>query len=208
MTRIIGGRLGGRRLKTPPGEGTRPTSDRVREALFSALEAELGSLQGTRFLDLYAGSGAVGLEAVSRGAVALTAVEADRRAAGVVRANAGSLGVAADVRAQPVERVVAGGPAGPAYDVVFLDPPYAQVGEVPGVLGLLLGRGWLDPDAVVVVETGRRTPEPAWPEGLVLDRRRLYGETVLWYLRGRPRPEAAPGHLLGAEPSGRSAEEG
>ncbi len=183
MTRIIGGRLGGRRLRTPPGDGTRPTSDRVREALFSALEAELGSLHDVRFLDLYAGSGAVGLEAVSRGAEALTAVESDRRAAGVVRANASALEVAADVRAQPVERVLAAGPGGPAYDVVFLDPPYARVDGLPEVLGLLLGHGWLVPDALVVVETGRRTPEPAWPPGLALDRHRVYGETVLWYLR-------------------------
>lgn len=201
--RIIGGRLGGRRLRTPPGDATRPTSDRVREALFSALEAELGSLHGFRFLDLYAGSGAVGLEAVSRGAEALTAVEADRRAAGVVRANAAALEIAADVRAQPVERVLAGGPGGPAYDVVFLDPPYSRSADLPGVLGLLLDHGWLAPDALVVVETSRRTPEPAWPPVLALDRRRLYGETVLWYVRPAP-PDTA--RSPGPELSGESAE--
>ena len=87
MTRIIGGDAGGRRLRTPTGAGTRPTSDRVREALFSAVDAALGSLHGLRFLDLYAGSGAVGLEARSRGAGVVTLVEQDRRTATVIREN-------------------------------------------------------------------------------------------------------------------------
>src|SRR3954452_2623955 len=107
MTRIIGGTAGGRRLQTPAGDATRPTSDRVREALFSALDAEFGTLRGLRFLDLYAGSGAVALEAASRGADAVTAVESDRRTARVVAANAASLGFDVDLRAQPVAAVLA-----------------------------------------------------------------------------------------------------
>src|SRR5690349_24184329 len=123
MTRIIGGAAGGRRLQTPTGDATRPTSDRVREALFSALESQLGSLSGLRFLDLYAGSGAVGLEAGSRGAASVTLVESDRRTAALIEDNARTVGIAAQVLAQPVARVLATSPAAP-YDVVFADPPY------------------------------------------------------------------------------------
>src|SRR5689334_7957728 len=103
MTRIIGGTAGGRRLRTPTGDATRPTSDRVREALFSTLESQLGSLTGLRVLDLYAGSGAVGLEAMSRGAGVVTAVESDRRTAGLAQDNARTLGFhRVEVLAQPV----------------------------------------------------------------------------------------------------------
>jgi 16S rRNA (guanine966-N2)-methyltransferase len=183
MTRIIGGSARGRRLRTPPGEATRPTADRVREALFSALEAELGSLHGLRFLDLYAGSGAVGLEAASRGAVAVTAVESDRRTAGVVAANATALGFDLDVRAQAVSAVLASSP-GSAYDVVFLDPPYPTTGDqVSHALGLLVTHGWVNPGGAVVVERSARSVAPAWPDGLEPWRQKRYGETVLWYLR-------------------------
>jgi len=183
MTRIIGGDAGGRRLRTPPGEATRPTSDRVREALFSALEAQFGSLHGLRFLDLYAGSGAVGLEAMSRGAVAVTSVESDRRTANVVAANAASLGFDVDVRAQSVASVLAT-PPGTAYDVVFLDPPYPLASdEVDAVLGLLVAHAWVEPGGAVVVERSARSVEPLWPAGLVPRRHKKYGETVLWYLR-------------------------
>src|SRR3990170_2099724 len=124
MTRIIGGTAGGRRLETPRGQTTRPTSDRVREALFSAIEARTGSLDGLRFLDLYAGSGAVGLEAWSRGAGVVTLVEQDRRTANLIVGNARTLGFS---RANVVAASVAGAlqrpPAAP-YDVAFLDPPY------------------------------------------------------------------------------------
>jgi 16S rRNA (guanine966-N2)-methyltransferase len=183
VTRIIGGAAGGRRLRTPPGDATRPTADRVREALFSALEAEFGTLRGLRFLDLYAGSGAVGLEAASRGADAVTAVESDRRTAGVVTANAAALGFDVDVRAQPVASVLGGSP-GSAYDVVFLDPPYPMAtDEVVRTLSLLVEHGWVEPGGAVVVERSARSVEPTWPAGLVLRRRKKYGETVLWYLR-------------------------
>jgi 16S rRNA (guanine966-N2)-methyltransferase len=124
MTRIIGGTAGGRRLKAPAGERTRPTSDRVREALFSSLDSDLGSLAGLRFLDLYAGSGAVGLEARSRGAGVVTLVEQDRRTASLIRDNLRTLGFnQVEVVAGSVARVLAGPPRAP-YDVVFLDPPY------------------------------------------------------------------------------------
>jgi 16S rRNA (guanine966-N2)-methyltransferase len=183
MTRIIGGEAGGRRLQTPRGDATRPTSDRVREALFSALEAELGSLRGLRFLDLYAGSGAIGLEAASRGAAAVTAVESDRRTARLVEANARAVGLALEVRAQPVASVLAAGPAAP-YDVVFADPPYPMpAAEVVDALALLVSERWLSPGAAVVVERSARSVEPTWPDGLVLRRMKKYGETVLWYLR-------------------------
>src|SRR4051812_37903491 len=143
MTRIIGGSAGGRRLRTPPGDATRPTSDRVREALFSALESQLGSFAGLRVLDLYAGSGAIGLEAASRGAAAVTAVESDRRTAGLVSANAREVGLAVEVIAQPVARVLAAPPRA-AYDVVFSDPPYPlSEEELAADLAALVGNGWL-----------------------------------------------------------------
>lgn len=183
MTRIIGGTAKGRRLQTPPGDATRPTADRVREALFSALEAELGSLHGVRFLDLYAGSGAVGLEAASRGAVAVTAVESNRRTARLIGANAGTVGVEVDVRAQSVAAVLATPPRA-SYDVVFLDPPYPLAADaVAAVLAQLVDHGWVLPGGSVVVERSARSVAPTWPAGLELRRERKYGETVLWYLR-------------------------
>src|SRR6478735_4951588 len=124
MTRIIGGAAGGRRISTPRGVLTRPTSDRVREALFSAIESWCGSLRGLRFLDLYAGSGAIGLEAWSRGAGVVTLVEQDRRTAALVRDNARTIGFSkAVVVASSVAGTLRRSPAAP-YDVVFLDPPY------------------------------------------------------------------------------------
>ena len=190
MTRIIGGSAGGRRLKTPTGEATRPTSDRVREALFSTLEAQLGSLTGLRFLDLYAGSGGVGLEAMSRGAGVLTAVESDRRTARLVEGNASTLGFGhVEVVAQPVARALALHARAP-YDVVFADPPYpVENADLERVLGLLVPQGWVATGAVVVVERSARSVEPAWPTGLVRTRTKEYGETVLWYLRAADRVE-------------------
>jgi len=194
MTRIIGGSAKGRRLQTPSGDATRPTSDRVREALFSAWEAQLGSLHGLRVLDLYAGSGAVGLEAASRGAAAVTAVESDRRTAALIATNARSLGFDVEVHAHPVARALAGRPRA-AYDVVFLDPPYPMPdAEVVAALELLVRNGWLTPGASVVLERSARSVEPAWPTGLGPIRQKKYGETVLWYLRGADEDDlAAPG---------------
>ncbi len=197
MTRIIGGSAGGRRLRTPPGEATRPTSDRVREALFSALEAELGSLSGLRVLDLYAGSGAVGLEAMSRGAGVLTAVESDRRTAKLVQQNATTLGLRqVEVVAQPVARFLRQRPSAP-YDVVFLDPPYALGNaDLEEALALLVAEDWLVTGSVVVVERSTRSVEPAWPQGLAREREKAYGETVLWYVRADS-TDPAEGHDAG-----------
>lgn len=193
MTRIIGGAAGGRRLRTPSGSDTRPTTDRVREALFSTLESLLGPLDGLRVLDLYAGSGAVGLEALSRGAAVLTAVEADRRTARLVADNARSLDLpAVEVVALPVGRALAQPPRA-AYDLVFADPPYdLDPVEVDQMLALLGGHDWLAPDGVLVLERSARSPEPAWPEGWEVDRRRAYGETALWYVRAAPEPPEPP----------------
>ncbi|MCU1536103.1 MAG: putative methyltransferase [Humibacillus sp.] len=181
MTRIIAGQAKGRRLRTPSGDQTRPTTDRVREALFSAVESWVGSLQGLRVLDLYAGSGAVGLEAWSRGAQAVTFVESDKATAALIATNARDLGLAAaDVRPQRVVAALGAAPGQP-YDVVFSDPPYA-LSETDLADDLrLLADGWLAPDALVVVERSRRSPEPSWPTAIMGERHKRYGETTLWY---------------------------
>lgn len=180
MTRIIGGAAGGRRLQTPKGDLTRPTADRVREALFSAVEAALGSLEGLRFLDLYAGSGAVGLEALSRGATVATLVEHDRRTAALIRSNARTVGLGeAEVLTGSVSRHLAERPAAP-YDVVFLDPPYHLTGKAAAAdLTALAAHGWLSQDAIVVVERSTREALAPWPAGYVEGRERRYGETTL-----------------------------
>lgn len=190
MTRIIGGAAGGRRLATPRGEQTRPTSDRVREALFSAIESWCGSLQGLRFLDLYAGSGAIGLEAWSRGAGVVTLVEQDRRTAALISENARSIGFArANVVAAPVASTLRRPPSAP-YDIAFLDPPYPLSEDALAAdLLALTAEGWLVPDALVVVERSHRSPEPRWPDGITGDREKKYGETVLWYGHAAPEPE-------------------
>jgi 16S rRNA (guanine966-N2)-methyltransferase len=188
MTRIIAGTAGGRRISVPEGRNTRPTSDRAREALFSSVQSDLGSLDGVRTMDLYAGSGAIGLEALSRGAAHALLVEADRRAAQVLRGNIQTLGLpGARLVADRVERVIGADNTGAPYDLVVADPPYAVTdAEVAGVLADLVGRGWLAEDAVVVVERSKRGAEPSWPEGLERDRSRVYGEAVLWYARPSP----------------------
>lgn len=182
MTRIIGGTAGGRRLSTPRGAQTRPTSDRVREALFSAIESWCGSLSGLRFLDLYAGSGAVGLEAWSRGAGVVTLIESDRRTAGLISDNARTLGFhKANVIAAAVGSALATPPAAP-YDIVFLDPPYPlDDHSVAADLAALAKNDWLVPGALVVVERSSRSPEPMWPSGFAETRSRKYGETTVWY---------------------------
>jgi len=179
MTRVVAGELGGRRLAVPSGRGTRPTSERVREGLFSTLVAIRGSLSGAAFLDLYAGSGAVGIEAASRGAARVTCVERDPRALAVLRANVEGLAPGnVVVSAAPVERFLRAVTPDP-WDVVFLDPPYSD--SVDEMLALLAGDGWLAPSATLVVERSARDTEPDWPAGTELDRSRRYGDTVLWY---------------------------
>ncbi|MEV0289428.1 MULTISPECIES: 16S rRNA (guanine(966)-N(2))-methyltransferase RsmD [unclassified Kribbella] len=181
MTRIVGGAARGRRIAVPPGTGTRPTADRVREALFSSLESEFGSFDGLAVLDLYAGSGAIGLEALSRGAARVVLVESDRRAAEVITANVRVVGLpGATVLTRPVEKVAAGGAQGP-FDLVYADPPYQlETAEVQDVLTSLAEGGWLAEDAVVVVERGKREPWE-WPDGFAALRDRKYGEARLWY---------------------------
>ncbi len=190
MTRIIGGAVGGRRLHTPKGVATRPTSDRVREALFSAIESWCGSLSGLRFLDLYAGSGAVGLEAWSRGAGVVTFVEQDRRTAALIAENARVLEFTrAEVLATSVRTALAKVPTAP-YDVAFLDPPYPlETERVEADLTAMVGHQWLVPGAMVVVERSSRSEPITWPEGLAGEREKKYGETMLWYGRAAPNPE-------------------
>lgn len=182
MTRIIAGSAGGRRIRVPTGTGTRPTSDRVREALFSALESELGTLAGLRFLDLFAGSGAIGIEASSRGAGHVTLVEHDKRAASIIRRNCDELGLSGcDVIAVPAERLLSAPPVAP-YDVIFADPPYTMADQaVADLLGRLVSNGWAGPGALLVVERSSRGPDLVWPGSVTSDRVRKYGETVLWY---------------------------
>ena len=182
MTRIVGGVAGGRRIAVPPGSGTRPTADRVREALFSSLEAEFGGFHGLTVLDLYAGSGAIGLEALSRGAERVVLVEADRKAADVITANVKAVGLpGATVLVRPAEKVASGDNSGKPFDLVFADPPYKlETLEIQGILVELAGNGWLADDAVAVVERGKREPW-AWPEGFAALRDRKYGEARLWY---------------------------
>ncbi|MGY1746656.1 16S rRNA (guanine(966)-N(2))-methyltransferase RsmD [Blastococcus sp. SYSU D00695] len=182
MTRLIAGVAGGRRLAVPPS-GVRPTGDKARQGLFNSLTALL-DLDGAAVLDLYAGSGALGLEALSRGAAQAVLVESGPRVLPVLRANVAAVGLpGARVVAGSVPAVVAGPP--PArFDLVLADPPYAvPVAEVLGVLSALTGGGWLAEEAVVVVERSSREPAWEWPTPLTGIRDRRYGEAVLRYGR-------------------------
>lgn len=189
MTRIIAG-FAGSLILAVPGAGTRPTSDRVREAIFSALEAR-SAIVGAHVVDLYAGSGALGLEAASRGAASVTLVERDTAAAQVCRNNAARVKKNAP-KGSPLEIVLSGQPVQAfltaslaTWDLVFLDPPYELAeAELLRNLEALVPR--LAPDAAVVLERSSRSAEPAWPLGLALDRRKDYGDTTLWWLRAQP----------------------
>lgn len=181
----MAGVYGGRRLTTLAGPHTRPTADRVREALFSSLASEHGGdLHGLRFADLYAGSGAIGLEALSRGAAYALLVESDPKAARVIRANITTLQANAELLTTKVAAAVAGPPPGGPFDIVFADPPYALgEDELKSVLDGLAVQGWLAEDALVVIERARRSPEPPWVHHITGERSRRYGETTLWYGR-------------------------
>jgi len=183
VARVIAGEAGGRRLAVPDGRDTRPTSDRAREGLFGTISSIVGSLAGARVLDLYAGSGAVGLEALSRGAKHVLLVEHGARASRVIRENIEAIGLpGAVLAADKVERVLARGPEGDPYDVVFADPPYALAdAAVSRVLSTLAGPGWLAPGALVIVERATRSGPLSWPDGFVPDRARRYGEATFWY---------------------------
>ncbi len=182
MTRIISGHARGRRLRVPP-TGVRPTGDRAREGMFNSIGTLL-DLEGAAVLDLYAGSGALGLEALSRGAREVVLVENGPRVLPVLRANVAAVGLpGARVVAGSVPTVVAGAP--PArFDLVLADPPYAvPAAEVHGVLSALVRGEWLAPDAVVAVERPAREEAWDWPTPLTGIRERRYGEALLRYGR-------------------------
>ncbi len=174
--RVIAGVAKGRRLVAPPGDRTRPTSDRVKESWFSSLQPALG---GAHVLDLYAGSGGLGLEALSRGAAAVTFVERDRRALASLRTNIDAVDLpGATVLARDVQQALVGELADAPFDVVVADPPYAIAeGELAAALTALLRH--LAPGAVVTLERGRREPTPAWPAELGDATARRYGDTTL-----------------------------
>jgi len=186
VTRIIAGTSGGRRLLVPAGALTRPTSDRVREALFSRLE-HLHWLDGTAVLDLFAGSGALGLEAASRGARSVVLVEQAPAALRALRSNVTTLALP-DVRAvgDSVQRFLdSADPGLGPFDLVLADPPYPEPEQrIARVLQAVAER-WLTDDALVVLERSTRSPEPTWPDGLQRTDQRRYGETTLWFARTR-----------------------
>jgi 16S rRNA (guanine966-N2)-methyltransferase len=182
VTRIIAGQARGRRLAVPSGHDTRPTADRAREALFSSLESLTGGWSGRRVLDLYAGSGAVGLEALSRGAAAAVLVDDSAKAAAVIRRNIDDLGlVGAVLVEEPAERHVMSTPLFP-YDIVFADPPYAlPAEELRLVLADVVANRLLARGGVVVIERSSRDTPWLWPAGIEPGRERRYGEATLWY---------------------------
>ena len=176
--RVIGGQYGGRVLKAPPGRATRPTSDRIREALFSIL----GDVSGLRVLDLFAGSGALGIEALSRGAARAVFVESDRRAAAVIRANLRALGEpAAEVRSADALAYLRGASADAPYDLVFADPPYSSATRIGERLSELLPPV-LSEGSLTVTESDKRAPLTL---ALPLVDERTYGDTRIAIHRGR-----------------------
>ncbi|HEX5404641.1 MAG TPA: 16S rRNA (guanine(966)-N(2))-methyltransferase RsmD [Pseudonocardiaceae bacterium] len=181
MTRIVAGVAGGRRLLVP-AKGTRPTSERVREAMFSALEAAV-DIDGAHVLDLYAGSGALGLEALSRGSARATFVESDRKALDVLRRNAASVGLPGTVVLPGAVESVLADRATEPFDIVLADPPYALTEQqVATMLDRLAGNGWLAGHGVLVLERAARAAEPTLPAGLTMIRSRRYGDTVTYWI--------------------------
>ena len=182
MIRVIAGAAGGRRLAVPGGVSARPTSDRAREGLFGTVVSEIGSLTGKNVLDLYAGSGAVGLEALSRGARDVLMVESDAQAVAVIRANIETVGLeGARVTRDRVERLLASQGRPDRYDLVFADPPYAMTTAAVTRVLTLLADGWLADDALVVVERATRSGPVHWPPGYLPGKSRRYGEATFWY---------------------------
>ena len=192
MTRIVAGSAGGRRIAVPR-TGTRPTSDRVREALFGRLE-HYGVVAGARVLDLCAGSGALGLEAASRGATDVTLVDSARAATQLCAANVKALGLhGVRVHTAKVTAFLAG-VAGAGVDLVLLDPPYdLPETELAAMLEPLARTEdpWLAERAVVVVERSSRSPEPTWPAGLRRFSDKRYGETRIWFAELETADDAA-----------------
>ena len=212
MSRIISGAAGGVRLASVPGDNTRPTTDRVKESLFSKLES-YDIIRGARVLDAFGGSGALGCEALSRGAASVTLLDTYPKAVAVIRKNvaavekamgrngtgsSGATGSAARVQQSQALTYVKS--ASGSWDLVFVDPPYAvlneQVSELLEALTPKLAEG-----AVVVVERSSRDPEPVWGEGLYCFSTRQHGETVLYYVEPDEVEEQA------GDESGEDAEE-
>ncbi|MDN5761184.1 MAG: 16S rRNA (guanine(966)-N(2))-methyltransferase RsmD [Microlunatus sp.] len=192
MTRIISGSRGGRRLSMPAGEQTRPTSGLVREALFSVLASWTGgssgpaaeALQGWAFCDLYAGSGAVGLEAASRGAAPVLLVESSRRAVRTIEQNVAAVDLDVQIRRGAVEAVARRQPSYP-FDLIYLDPPYELTNaRVESVLSDLVTNGWLTGEGLIVLERSGREAAPRWPDALGDCWEKPYGETVLYFGAG------------------------
>jgi len=189
VTRIIAGSRRGQRLRTPDHPGTRPTSDRVREAAFSLIADWAGtageppetSLHGFSFLDLYAGTAAVALEAASRGAAPTWAVESDQRAVAVARRNVADTRLEVRIVAGRVERILNGEPPR-AFDVIWADPPYAVgVDHLDPVVTTALEAGWLAADGLFVLERASRDEPPSWPDLIAESWLRRYGETTLYF---------------------------
>ena len=180
--RIVAGEAGGRRLVVPAGEAIRPTSDRVKESVFSALGP--GRLVGARVLDLYAGSGALGLEALSRGAAEALFIDRDQAAAQAIRANIEMLGFdgRAVLRQTPVTSLLGGPRPGDPFDLALLDPPYdTPAADVEAVLRQLVEGAWLTPDATVVVERAASSSPLVWPAGWGSTWERCYGDTLVLF---------------------------
>lgn len=174
--KIVAGKWRGRTLDTPPGKGTRPTAGRVREALFSMLTSRLGSFEDLRVADLFAGSGALGFEALSRGAREATFVENDLAAATVIRRNAEKLGVGINLMTSSLTSL----PGQPPYNLIFADPPYAP-GAGTAVVRLVMSANWLAPGGWMSIETSRG--DEVEPSSLTIDTVRQIGRARLTLLR-------------------------
>jgi 16S rRNA (guanine966-N2)-methyltransferase len=194
--RIVGGSLGGRVLRAPRGAATRPTSEKVREAVFSIL----GSVEGARVLDLFAGSGALGIESLSRGAAHATFVDASRPALAVIRGNLRELGLeaASTVIAGDAVAIAARYPTEVPWRVVFVDPPYRSDLATRAVLALPSER--LAPDAVIVIEHDRYNAPPEVVGSLLRTDQRRYGDTLISFFLHTPRPRGDTGSTSGATP--------
>ncbi|HET6269209.1 MAG TPA: 16S rRNA (guanine(966)-N(2))-methyltransferase RsmD [Arthrobacter sp.] len=210
MSRVVAGAAGGTPLVSVPGSLTRPTTDRVKEALFSRLDA-FDIVAGARVLDLYAGSGSLGVESASRGADSVDLVEFDAKASAVCQRNADMVNAVlgrkvVSVHRSKVESFLDRTVEGVLWDLVFLDPPY-PLDEPALVAALAKLAPHLAVGSVVVVERSARTPEPAWPQGMVRFAEKKYGETRLWFAEPGPETEQeiaealAEDELAGTEPS-------
>jgi 16S rRNA (guanine966-N2)-methyltransferase len=183
VLRIVGGEFKGRKLLALPKgiEGVRPSSSRVRGAIFDRLQ---GEVVDARVLDLFAGSGALSFEALSRGAAFAQLVERARPLQRHIERQIAELSLGARARlSKSSAQALVGGPAGEPFDLVFIDPPYADLDAYQAVLEGLVSGGWLAPEAVIVVERARRAQLPAWPEVLREEAEKRHGDSLLHFLR-------------------------